>query len=334
MTIDAYAAMEAKAKLQPFKYDPEDFGPEDVEVSITHCGICHSDIHLIDNDWQVSNYPFVPGHEIIGTVTSLGRNVKGLSKGDRVGIGWQANSCGTCEWCIQGDENFCAEQQPTCVGRNGGFANKIIVDGRFAFRIPDELTSENAAPLLCAGITVYSPLRQFGVKPPMRVGVVGIGGLGHVALQFANKFGCRVTAFSSSPDKESEARSFGAHEFVNSRDENALEQYAGSQDVILNTVNVDLDWTKYLDLLRPKGKLCFLGVPPSPMQMHAMSLVAGQKTVCGSPIGGRTLMNEMFAFAARHAIEAKTEVLPLSKVNDAIQKVRDNKARYRMVLKV
>ncbi|MBN1213555.1 MAG: NAD(P)-dependent alcohol dehydrogenase [candidate division Zixibacteria bacterium] len=330
--IKGYAAKGVGQKLENFEYKPEELGLNDIEVAITHCGICHSDLHLIDNDWQLSQYPLLPGHEIIGTVTAAGAGVGHLQIGQRVGIGWQRSACLKCEQCLEGDDNLCPESQATCVGHYGGFAQSIRTDSRFAFAIPDGLSSENAAPLLCAGITVYSPLKQFGVKPSMKVGVIGIGGLGHLALQFARAFGCEVTAFSTSPEKEAEAKSLGAHYFINSKDPSQMEQFAGKFNFILSTVFADLDWTLYMNLLKPKGNLCFVGAAPKPISIPVFSLIMGQRSVSGSPIGSRSVMNEMLQFAARHKIMAKTEVLPMAEVNTAIQKVRDNKARYRMVL--
>jgi alcohol/geraniol dehydrogenase (NADP+) len=332
MTIHAQAAMASKQSLKPFQYEPTALGPHDIEVAITHCGICHSDIHLIDNDWGVSSYPLVPGHEIIGTIVNAGGDVKHLKQGQRVGVGWQRGSCLVCEQCVKGDENLCPENRATCVGNHGGFAECIRTDGRFAFAIPDSLSSENAAPLLCGGATVYSPLKHYGVVPSMRVGVVGIGGLGHLALQFANAFGCEVTAFSSTPEKEKEARDFGAHRFVASASASDLKKATGSLDFILSTAFANLDWGAYLQLLRPNGKLCFVGVPSAPIHFHIGALLGGQKSVCASVIGSRNTIREMLDFAARHDIEAMTEVMPLADVNKAIEKVRANKARYRMVL--
>jgi alcohol/geraniol dehydrogenase (NADP+) len=332
MQIDAYAAMAAKQSLERFAYQPDNLGPWDIEVAITHCGICHSDIHLIDDDFQMSGYPLVPGHEIVGTVTQLGASVSQLQKGDRVGIGWQRSSCMTCEWCVKGEENMCLENRATCVGHYGGFARAIIADSRFAFRVPEKLASENAAPLLCGGITVYSPLRLYDVKPSMRVGVIGIGGLGHLAVQFARAFGCEVTAFSSSPDKESEAKSFGAHHFVVGSDRGVFERGARSQDFIISTVYADLDWGEYLKLLRPNGKLCFVGAALGPLTTSVFPLLFSQLSICGSVIGGRPAIAEMLEFAARHNIVAKTEPVPMDQVNSAVAKVRQGKARYRMVL--
>src|SRR5438477_10141571 len=217
----------AGAQLLAYKYDPGALGAGEVEIKISHCGICHSDVHLIDNDWGFSKYPFIPGHEIVGTVVAMGADVRNHAIGQRVGVGWQADSCGICEWCRQGDEHLCAKSQPTCVGRNGGFADKVRVNSKFAIPVPEALESENAAPLMCGGITVYSPLRNHGVRPSSRVGVIGIGGLGHLGIQFAKAFGAEVTAFSTSKDKEEEARKLGAHNFVNTRDTGALKKIAG-----------------------------------------------------------------------------------------------------------
>jgi uncharacterized zinc-type alcohol dehydrogenase-like protein len=226
MPIKAFAALEAKSRLQAFEVPVTPLGEQDVLVTISHCGLCHSDIHLIDNDWQVSSYPLVPGHEVIGTVSKRGAGVQHLQLGQRVGIGWQRSACLTCEYCIRGDENLCTAQQATCVGHFGGFASAIQIDGRFAFPIPEALRSEQAAPLLCGGITVYAPLRTYGITPNMKIGVIGIGGLGHLALQFARAFGCDVTAFSSTPDKEAEAIHFGAHHFVSSTDKDKMQSLA------------------------------------------------------------------------------------------------------------
>lgn len=332
MSINSYAAMAAKQQLQSFQYEPDELGPWDVEINISHCGICHSDIHLIDDDWGVSEFPLVPGHEIIGTITALGTNVARFAEGQRVGVGWQRESCLNCEFCMRGEENLCPEQRATCVGNYGGFAESIRVDSRFVFSIPENLESENAAPLLCGGITVYSPMRRYEVKPHMKVGVVGLGGLGHLAVQFARAFGCEVTAFSTTPGKEQEARNFGAHRFICSTEKSALEKAANSLDFILSTVYADLDWEAYLNILKPNGKICVVGASAAPVSVPTFPLLAGQKSICGSAIGGRYMIQEMLGFSARHGIKAKTELLPLDEVNTAVAKVREGKARYRMVL--
>lgn len=334
MNINAYAAYKAKEELKPYQYLKNLPGDYEVEVKITHCGICHSDIHLIDNDWMISSYPLVPGHEIVGEVKAIGKQVNHLKIGDRVGIGWQSGSCHNCEYCNAGQENLCSQHAPTCVGRPGGFADHIITDSRFAFLIPDKLSSENAAPLLCAGITVYSPLRIYGVQPTHKVGVIGIGGLGHLAIQFAAAFGCEVTAFSTSADKEEEARGFGAHHFINIKDSKQIKDARNSFDFIMSTVNVALNWADFVSMLKPNGRLNFVGANAEPMNISPVMLLSGQRTVSGSQIGGRAMMNEMFRFAALHNITAKTEVLPVADVNKAIEKVKNNKARYRMVLQM
>jgi len=330
--IQGLAAHAAGAELLPYKYDPGELGAQEVEIKISHCAVCHSDLHLISNDWGISQYPFIPGHEIIGKVTATGVNVKTLEIGQRVGVGWQSNSCGLCEWCSQGMENLCPTAEATCVRRNGGYGQAVRVNARFAIPIPDAISSAGAAPLLCGGITVYNPLRSHGVNPSSRVGIVGIGGLGHIALQFAKVFGAEVTAFSTSEAKEKEARELGAHHFVNTRESKAMREVAGKLDFILTTINADQDWMSYIQALRPTGTLCFVGVPPSPISIQAFPLISGIRTITGSPIGSPHRLREMIDVAARHGIEATTEAFPMAKVNEAIEKVKKNKVRYRAVL--
>ncbi len=332
MTIRGYAAKKPNGPLEPFQYDPKPLESHEVEVKISHCGICHSDIHLIDNDWGITDFPFVPGHEIVGTVTALGAEVQGLDKGQRVGIGWQRSACLKCEYCLRGFENLCSQLKDTCVGNHGGFAEAIRIDHRFAFPLPDGLESEYAAPLLCAGVTVYSPLVYYKVRPSMKVGVIGIGGLGHLALQFASKMGCEVTAFSSTPEKESEARGLGAHHFVYDNDSQTMEKVASTQDFILSTVNADLNWESYVDALRPGGRLCFVGVPKEAISIPVFSLIVGRNSICGSPIGSRTDIREMLDFAVLNDIKPCTETIPMSKVNEGIDRLRNNQVRYRVVL--
>lgn len=335
MKINCYAVLAQNQALEKFQYDGKELGDFDVMVSITHCGICYSDVHSIDNDMGMTEYPFVPGHEIVGNVTELGKSVTALKKGDRVGIGWQAKSCNTCEWCIRGEENLCPEVMISGTWGNphGGFADAIVVDSRFAFPIPENLASENVGPLMCGGITVYAPFINYNVKPSMKLGVIGIGGLGHLALQFARAFGCEVTAFSSSPSKEKEARAFGAHHFISSTDTEEINKKARSLDMIINTLHGSVDVNTYLTALRPKGHMCFVGLSLEPMNIMPVSLILGQLSVCGSLIGGSSAIREMLEFAARHDIKAQTEVMPMSEVNQAIAKLKANKARYRIVLK-
>jgi len=329
--IQGLAAHAAGAQLLSFKYKVEDIAANEVEVKISHCGVCHHDIHLIDNG-SLSKYPFVPGHEIVGTVTAVGSAVTDRKPGERVGIGWQADSCGICEWCRQGDEHLCASAQPTCIGRNGGYADAIRVNSRFAIPIPEALASENTAPLLCGGVSVYSPLRNHLARPSSRVGIVGIGGFGHLGIQLARAFGCEVTAFSTSKDKEAEARELGAHHFVNTLDAGSLKKVANSFDLILSTASADLDFQSFIHALRPKGTLVILGASPSPLQIAGFSLIGGQKAIAGSSFGSPRDLHEMLDVAARHNIKAVTESFSMKDANEAVIRIRKNQVRYRAVL--
>ena len=330
--IEGYAVQQAGGKLEPFQYEAPQVGPWDVEIEISHCGICHSDLHLILNDWGISQYPLVPGHEIIGTVREKGNLVSELNVGDRVGVGWQRSSCNHCEWCHQGEENLCLKQEPTCVGHFGGFAKSIVTDSRLAFPIPEALASENAAPLLCGGATTFSPFLQHNITGLDRVGVIGVGGLGHLAIQFAHARGCEVTAFSSSPSKEAEAKKLGANHFISNADD--LKQAANSIDFLICTSSSQMDWPAYLALLRPKGKLCLLGVPKDGViTLPIFGLIDGRKTVCGSNIGSAPAIREMLRFAAQHGIVAQTELFPMSEANVALEKLAKGEIHYRAVLK-
>lgn len=320
MLFNAYAAKKAKARLVPFQYEPGPLGSDEVEIAISHCGICHSDVHLVDGEWG-DWFPLVPGHEIVGTIAAG----KAFAPDERVGVGWQRNSCGECEYCRAGEEVLCAKHEATCQGNFGGFADRIRVNQRFAFRVPDELPTESAAPLLCGGVTVYAPLRKFAGKGS-RVGVIGIGGLGHLALQFARAMGCEVTAFSRVADKESEARKFGADHFLTG------DPARGSLDLILNTAHAAPDMDAYLGALRPKGVFCQLGAAPVPLAVPSMPLIGGSRSVTGSAIGSPAIIREMLTFAARHGVAATTEVVPMREVNEALDRTRRNLARYRMVL--
>ncbi len=332
MKVLSYAALKEKSLLEKFEYEKPELKDNEVEVKITHCGICHSDIHLIDNDWGISKYPLIPGHEIIGIVENTGKNVKHLRRGIRVGIGWQADSCGYCEYCLKGMEQLCSRNQPTCVGRPGGFAHSIIVNSKFAIPVPEELDSNNTAPLLCAGITVYNPLRIYNVQPFMKIGIVGIGGLGHLAIQFAKAYGCEVTAFSSSKEKENEVKQLGADNFIvlNELSEKESKKFYNYFDFIISTVFVELDWKLFVMFLKPNGQLNFVGAGSS---IHIpIPLLLNNKIISGSAIGSPGMIKEMFDFAARHNIFAKVEKFPLYDVNKAIEKVRNNQVRYRAVL--
>ena len=331
-TIHAWAAHAAGARLEPFEYDPGPLGDEQVEIAIEHCGICHSDLSMLDNEWGMTVYPFVPGHEGIGRVVARGPQALGLSVGQRVGIGWNAHSCLHCAQCIAGRQHLCAQVQGTITGRHGAFADRVRCHWVWAVPLPDALSAADSGPLLCGGITVYSPLELLGIRPTDRVGVIGIGGLGHMALKFCHAWGCEVTAFTSSASKEEEARAFGAHRVVSSRDTAAIQALAGTFDLILDTVNATLDWNALLAALAPGGHLHVVGAALEPIPIPAFALISGQKSVSGSPTGSRGSIDTMLAFAARHRIAPQTEHFPMSRVNDAMDHLRAGKARYRIVL--
>ena len=331
MAFHAYAAHRAKGALKPFVYEPEPLGIHDVEIRISHCGICHSDVHLIDGDWGVGRYPMVPGHEIVGTVADAGAEVRQLTVGQRVGVGWQRSACLECEWCGSGQENLCAGEVATCVDQHGGFAERIRVDGRFAFPIPAALAAEHAAPLLCGGVTVYAPLSRWA-RPALHVGVVGIGGLGHLALQFARAMGCEVTALSANPDKQAEARAFGAHHFVATGEPKALRAAGHSLDCLLSTAFLAQDWKALLRTLRPKGVLCLVGAPNQPLRLDVGAMLGRQLSVTTSAIGGRPAVRETLEFAARHGVIPRVQLRPLAAANAALGEVRQGQARYRVVL--
>jgi uncharacterized zinc-type alcohol dehydrogenase-like protein len=330
-TVKAHAAREARAELEDFSYEVAALRPHDVEIEITHCGLCHSDVHLIDDAWNRSVFPLVPGHEIVGTVTAAGP-LASFAPGRRVGVGWQRSACLECELCADGQENLCAAQEATCVGHYGGLAERITVDGRFAFAIPHDLPSAAAAPLLCGGVTVYAPLARFGVGAGHRVGVIGIGGLGQIAIRMLRALGCSVTAFSSSPDKRDALAEMGATDVASSTDAREVRRHKDRFDFLLSTVHARLDWTTYLQTLRPNGVLCLLGVPPGLMQIPASLLVTGQRAIVGSDIGSRAEVAETLSFAARHRIEPQIESMPMNQVNRAIERLRRNEVRYRAVL--
>ncbi len=330
--IQGYAVHAAGAEVQSYRFEPGELAPDEVEVAVSHCGVCHSDIGLIDNEWGYSRYPFVPGHEIVGTVVEAGAQAGWLKPGDRVGVGWQAASCGHCEWCRKGEEQFCAGARFTCVGRHGGFADRVRVQAHFAVPLPDALDPAAAAPLLCAGATVYAPLRGHGVHPASRVGVVGIGGLGHLALQFARAFGAEVTAFSSSAAKEEECMRLGAHHFVNTRETKTLKALGGHFDLILCTGTGEEDWNAYGAALRPHGSLSVLGLISSPASLSLRPFVSRERSLGGGRTGSPAEIAEMLQVAARHRIAPVIEQFPMREANAAVERVRKGQARYRAVL--
>lgn len=330
--IKAYAATAKGGRFEPFSFNPGDLGPDEVEIAVSHCGICHSDLSMLDNDWGMTAYPFVPGHEAVGTITALGANAKGLKVGQRVGVGWSAYSCLSCPECISGQHNLCATTQGTIVGRHGAFADKLRVQWTWARPLPEALDAANAGPLLCGGVTVFAPLLVHGVSPTARVGIIGIGGLGHMALQFANKWGCEVHAFTTSDSKEAEARQLGAHFVHNTKNPDALKKLTGALDLIISTINVPLDVPGLLGTLSPNGRLHVVGAVIKPMEVPALGLIFGQKSISGSPTGSPRTMDYMLGFSARHGVAPIVESFPLSQVNEAFEHLRSGKARYRIVL--
>lgn len=330
--IHAYAAHEPSGKFQPFEYDPGDLRPGQIEIEVHSCGVCHSDLSMLDNQWGMANFPLVPGHEVVGKVAAVGDGVTHVAVGDMVGLGWYSGSCLGCRQCMSGDHNLCAGAEGTIVGRHGGFADAVRCQAEWAVPLPEGVDLAKAGPLFCGGITVFNPIVQFGVRPTDRVGVIGVGGLGHLALQFLSKWGCEVTAFSSTDAKADEAREMGAHHIVNSRDPGQLEAVAGTFDFILSTVNVDLDWEAYLAALGPRGRLHSVGAVPSPIPVPAFGVIPGQKSVSGSPLGSPATTATMLEFCARHGIEAVTEHFPMSEVNEAMDHLQSGNARYRIVL--
>jgi uncharacterized zinc-type alcohol dehydrogenase-like protein len=331
MTIKAYAALNAGGKLEPFEYDPGELAVDQVEIDINSCGLCHSDLSMLNNDWEMAEYPLVPGHEIVGKIGAVGERVTHLKPGQTVGLGWFSKSCMTCSECMSGDHNLCSTAEGVIVGRHGGFANKVRANEAWVIPLPEGINVATAGPLFCGGITVFNPIIQNNIQSTDRVGVVGIGGLGHMALRFLKAWGCEVTAFSTSSAKEAEARELGAHHFVNSHDSDALAKLANSFDMILVAVNVELNWDGYINALRQKGKLHIVGAAPS-VSATVFPLILGQRSIGGSPLGSPATMATMLEFAARHGIEPVTETFPMSKVNDALEKLHTGKPRFRLVL--
>ncbi|MBX3359315.1 MAG: NAD(P)-dependent alcohol dehydrogenase [Phycisphaeraceae bacterium] len=330
-SIDAWVATNAKEPLVHQKIDLGPLAPEDVEVAVDHCGLCHSDLSVRNNEWGISQFPAVLGHEVIGRITAVGSAAKGLQVGQRVGVGWNSGSCMHCRQCMSGDQHLCLQAQPTIIGHRGGFASHVRSHWAWAIPLPDQLDFAEAGPLLCGGITVFNPIAMFA-KPTSRVGIVGIGGLGHMGLKFAAAYGCDVTAFTSSESKFDEARGFGANHVVSSRDSAAIKKLAGAFDLLVVTVNVPLDWDALIASLAPRGRLHVVGAVLEPIPVAAFPIIMGQKSVSGSPTGSPVAMETMLDFAARHSITPQTEHMPMSRINEAFERLQAGKARYRIVL--
>jgi uncharacterized zinc-type alcohol dehydrogenase-like protein len=333
--IHAYAALNKGDRLKPFEFDPGPLRDDQVEITVEYCGVCHSDLSMYDNEWGMTAYPFVPGHEVVGKIAAVGDHVTTHRVGQRVGLGWFSGSCMSCSHCLSGDHNLCSDpvrNESTIVHRHGGFANRVRAHWVWATPLPDVLDYSKAGPLFCGGVTVFNPIIQSDVKPTDRVGVIGIGGLGHMALAFLNKWGCEVTAFTSSNSKREEALKLGAHKVVNTRDKEQLKKIAGSLNFILSTVNATLDWQGYVEAVAPKGRFVTVGILTEPIQLAAFPLIAGQKSFSGSPLGSPSTVEKMIDFCARHGISPVTESFKMSEVNEAFEHLRAGKARYRIVL--
>jgi alcohol/geraniol dehydrogenase (NADP+) len=330
--INAFAVMEKGGELEKFRYDPGPLRSTEVEVLVEYCGICHSDISMIDNAWGRAQYPLVPGHEVIGKVAMVGSGVTTLKEGDVVGLGWHSDYCMTCSTCMSGDHNLCMSAQPTIVGRHGGFADKVRASAASVVKLPAGIDKASAGPLFCAGITVFNPLIQFGIQSTDKVAVIGIGGLGHLAVQFLRAWGCEVTAFTSSDAKKRESLDMGASQTIDSTNPDELKRHANSFDLIISTADVKLDWSGYLATLKPKGRLHFVGIPLQPLDIGVISLLRGQKSVSASPVGSPTTIAQMLDFAAFHAIKPIVEEYPVAQINEAVERLRSGGARYRVVL--
>jgi alcohol/geraniol dehydrogenase (NADP+) len=329
-----YKAWVVKAAKQPMvleTVDPGPLGAEDVEVAVEHCGVCHSDLSVLNNDWGISQYPAILGHEIVGRVTAVGPNAKRVQVGQRVGVGWNSGSDMHCHQCLSGNHHLCPQVQATIIGHRGGFATHVRAHWAWTLPLPEKLDSAEAGPLLCGGITVFAPLAMYA-RPTDRVGIIGIGGLGHMAVKFAAAYGCDVTAFTSSKNKFDEAKGFGANHVVSSRDSAAIKKLGGRFDLLINTVNATLDWEAMIGALGPNGRLHTVGAVPEPIPVAAFSLILQQRSVSGSPVGSPVAIETMLDFASRHNALPQTEHFPMSKINEAFAHLESGKARYRIVL--
>ncbi len=341
--IPAYAAPAPKAPLVPFEITRREPGPDDVRIEILYCGVCHSDVHQVRDDWFPGIFPMVPGHEIVGRVTKAGEKVTKLAAGDLAGVGCFVDSCLSCDPCKRGLEQFCQtgvaftyngtemdRKTPTF----GGYSTEIVVKERFTLKVPPGLDPAAAAPLLCAGVTTFSPLRRRGLRPGDRVGVVGLGGLGHMAVKLAAALGAEVTMLSTSPTKEADARRLGAHAFELTSRPDALTKLAGRFDLLIDSISVQHDLNAYLGLLRPEGTMVLLGVPPAPAPVGARSLIFGNKSLAGSMIGGIAETQEVLDFCAARRITADVEIIPIGKINEAYERMVRNDVRYRFVIDI
>ncbi|XP_028754573.1 probable mannitol dehydrogenase [Neltuma alba] len=338
-----WAARDTSGVLSPFKFSRRETGEKDVRFKVLYCGICHSDLHMIKNEWGNSIYPLVPGHEIVGEVTEVGSKVEKFKVGDRVGVGCMVGSCGSCQSCTENLENYCPKMILTYAAKYvddtityGGYSDSMVADEHFVVRIPDSLPPDAAAPLLCAGITVYSPLKYFGLdKPGLHIGVVGLGGLGHLAVKFAKAFGAKVTVISTSPNKKEEAlKNLGADSFVVSREQDQMQAVMGTFDGIIDTVSAVHPLLPLIGLLKSHGKLVMVGAPEKPLELPVFPLLLGRKLVAGSAFGGMKETQEMVDFAAKHNVKPEIEVVPIDYVNKAMERLAKADVKYRFVINI
>src|SRR3954451_5099795 len=342
MRVNAYAAPSAGQPLAPTTIDRRDVGANDVLIRIEYAGICHSDIHTVNGDWGPQPFPVVPGHEIVGVVTDVGSEVTRHRAGDRVGVGCMVNSCGTCTNCRNGDEQYCLQGMvATYAGTDrdgrttqGGYSTHVVVDADYVLSVPESIDAAAAAPLLCAGITTYAPLRRWGAGPGKRVAVVGLGGLGHMAVKLTHAMGAEVTVLSQSLKKQEDGLRLGATDYFATSDPDTFTRLAGRFDLIINTVSAPIDVDAYLSLLGVDGTLVNVGAPAEPLSLHVMSLVGGRRNYAGSMIGGIAETQEMLDFCAEHRIGADVEVIDADQVNEAYERVLASDVRYRFVIDV
>ncbi len=339
--IKAYAARGPKEPLGPFEIQRRDPLPHDVQIDIAYCGICHSDIHQARNEWGGASFPMVPGHEIAGVVSGVGAKVTRFKVGDPVGVGCLVNSCRECKDCKAGLEQYCIRPSWTYNSFDadgsatyGGYSTRIVVDQDFVLRLPKNLPLDRAAPLLCAGITLFSPLRHWKAGPGVRVGVIGLGGLGHMGVKIARAMGADVTVLSHSAWKEDEAKRLGAHNFLLTSQSSSLDQNAGRFDLLLNTVPVALDWERYVGLLDRDGAMVLLGVPNAIPAVHPSALIMRRRSLAGSVIGGIAETQEMLDFCGKHEIASDIELIPIQKVNEAYERTIQSDVRYRFVIDI
>jgi len=337
----AYAAFNSKDPLVPFQFERREVRPHDVQVEILYCGVCHSDIHQVRDEWDESIYPMVPGHEIVGKVIKVGKEVKKFKAGDIAGVGVMIDSCRVCNNCNRYMEQYCVEDMTGTYNATerdgitiaqGGYSSQIVTDERYVYRISPKLDLAGVAPLLCAGITTYSPLRYAGVTKGMKVGVVGLGGLGHMGVKFSASFGAEVTLISTSPSKQKDAERLGAHKFLLSTDKNQMKDADSYFDVILNAVSANHDYKKYLDLLDLNGKMLVVGLPSEDPKVKPFALIKNRRSITGSMIGGTKETQEMLDYCAEKNIVADVEVIPIQQINEAYERVIKNDVRYRFVI--